>query len=163
ARSLRRTARKRGRKSRSNSGRHTAGGRDHERRHDLAGELAGDRRARGLATVARVIPGAADVAPMSEAVIMIVTLAKSVAIEAELARRGIMMKRAGRELVGPCLVCGGTDRFAVNIGKQVWNCRGCAKGGDVIDLVQHLDGTTFRKAVKTLSGEQSRPTPTRTP
>src|SRR5262249_43897439 len=92
-----------------------------------------------------------------------VASAKSIAIESELSRRGIALKRAGRELVGPCSVCGGTDRFAVHIGKQVWNCRGCAKGGDVIDLVQHLDGVAFGKAIKTLTGEQARSTLAQTP
>ena len=91
---------------------------------------------------------------MSEAVV-IVTAAKSVAIESELARRGIRLRRAGRELVGPCPVCGGTDRFAVHTGKRIWNCRGCGRGGDVIALVQHIDGSTFRDAVKTLTGDST--------
>jgi phage/plasmid primase-like uncharacterized protein len=94
---------------------------------------------------------------------MIVAAAKAVAVEAELARRGITLKRAGRELVGPCPVCGGTDRFAVNAGKNIWNCRGCAKGGDVIDLVQHIDGVAFGKAIKILTGDQARSTPAPTP
>ena len=41
--------------------------------------------------------------------------------------------------------------------KQVWNCRGCAKGGDVVDLVQHLDGVDFKVAVVTLGGDQRKP------
>lgn len=79
-----------------------------------------------------------------------------VAIESELARRGITLKRAGRELVGPCPRCGGRDRFGVHLGKQIWNCRGCGKGGDVIGLVQHLDGCGYRDAVETLTGERPR-------
>jgi hypothetical protein len=51
-------------------------------------------------------------------------------------------------------VCGGTDRFSVNVKKQVWNCRGCALGGDVIALVQHLDRTGFVTAVQILAGER---------
>jgi hypothetical protein len=35
----------------------------------------------------------------------------------------------------------------------VWNCRGCGKGGDVIDLVAHLDGADFIAACTTLTGE----------
>jgi phage/plasmid primase-like uncharacterized protein len=85
-----------------------------------------------------------------------VKLAKATPIEDELARRGIHIKRQGRELVGPCPVCGGTDRFAVNIQKQVWNCRGCDKGGDVIALVQRLDGSDFLRAVETLTGQRPR-------
>jgi phage/plasmid primase-like uncharacterized protein len=85
-----------------------------------------------------------------------IELAKAVAIETELARRGAKLKRVGRELVCPCPVCGGRDRFAVNIAKQVWNCRGCQRGGDILDLVQHLDNCSFRAAVQTLTGEQPR-------
>jgi DNA primase len=73
--------------------------------------------------------------------------AKAVLIENDLARRGVKLKREGRELVGPCPVCGGTDRFSVSINKQVWNCRGCSKGGDVIALMMHLDGSTFLAAI----------------
>jgi len=55
-------------------------------------------------------------------------------------------------MVGPCPICGGDDRFAVNRVKQAWNCRGCGKGGDVIGLVRHLDGTNFVEAIRTLTG-----------
>jgi putative DNA primase/helicase len=69
-------------------------------------------------------------------------------------RLGAKVKRAGTsEWAGPCPVCGGKDRFGVNIKKQVWNCRGCGKGGDVIDLAQHAGGVTFAEAVAALSGE----------
>ena len=69
-------------------------------------------------------------------------------------RLGSKLKRAGAsEYVGPCPVCGGKDRFGVNIKKQVWNCRGCGKGGDVIGLAQHAGGATFAEAVAALSGE----------
>jgi hypothetical protein len=88
---------------------------------------------------------------------MMIAHAKTVPIEDELARRGARLKRVGRELVGPCLACGGRDRFAVNIAKELWNCRGCAKGGDVIDLVRHLDGVDFIRAVTTLAGDRREP------
>jgi len=41
---------------------------------------------------------------------------------------------------------------SVNANKKVWNCRGCRIGGDVIDLVQHLDGGTFDQNIATLAG-----------
>jgi phage/plasmid primase-like uncharacterized protein len=85
-----------------------------------------------------------------------VKIAKSVPIEDELARRGIRLRRQGRELIGPCPRCGGRDRFGVNVVKQIWNCRGCQKGGDVLDFVQHLDGCEFLDAVETLSGQRPR-------
>lgn len=82
--------------------------------------------------------------------------ARAVAIESEIARRGVTLRRAGGELVGPCPACGGRDRFAVNVARQCWNCRGCARGGDVLDLVKHLDRCTFAEAVATLAGNGPR-------
>jgi phage/plasmid primase-like uncharacterized protein len=84
--------------------------------------------------------------------------AKAVPIQDELARRGITLKRIGTELVGPCPVCAGTDRFGVNIRKQVFNCRGCQRGGDVIDLIMFLDSVSVAEAIATLTSEQARPT-----
>ena len=52
------------------------------------------------------------------------------------------------ESVGPCLVCGGNDRFSTNSRRQLWNCR----GGSTIDLVQHVRGCGFREAVAFLAG-----------
>ncbi len=72
----------------------------------------------------------------------------------QVAQRFGALKRVGvSEYVGPCPVCGGKDRFSVNIKKQVWNCRGCGKGGDAIGLAQHAGGATFAEAVAALSGE----------
>jgi hypothetical protein len=93
---------------------------------------------------------------------MIIDAAKATRIEDEVARRGIKLVGRG-ERVGPCPVCGGRDRFSINVQKQVWNCRGCAKGGDVVDLVQHLDGVDFKAAVVTLAGDERRPIAPRKP
>jgi hypothetical protein len=82
--------------------------------------------------------------------------ARAVRIEDEIARRGLRFKRQGGELVGPCPKCGGRDRFAVNIRKQIFNCRGCQRGGDVITLCEMLDGGDFSDAVSTLVGELTR-------
>jgi hypothetical protein len=83
----------------------------------------------------------------------LIAQSRAVPIERELERRGIKLR--GRvECCGPCPVCGGTDRFSVNVKKQVWNCRGCGVGGDVIALVQHLDRTGFVTAVQMLAGER---------
>lgn len=81
-----------------------------------------------------------------------IACARSVRIEDELARRGIKLN--GKvECDGPCPKCGGDDRFSINIKKQIFNCRGCGVGGDVIDLVRHLDGVEFNQACTTLAGE----------
>jgi Zinc-binding domain of primase-helicase len=61
-----------------------------------------------------------------------VVIARSVPIETELGRRGIHLKRQGRELVGPCPVCGGDDRFAINIKKQVWNVVAATKAATAL-------------------------------
>src|SRR5262252_5428153 len=79
--------------------------------------------------------------------------ARDVTIESEILRRGIQLKRQGVERVGPCPRCGGTDRFAINTIKNVFNCRGCAHGGDVIELVEWLDNCQFHEAVETLTHE----------
>ncbi len=78
--------------------------------------------------------------------------ARSVKIEEEIARRGVKL-RGTIDQCGACPKCGGEDRFSINIQKQVFNCRGCNVGGDVIALVKHLDGCDFIGACMTLTGE----------
>jgi hypothetical protein len=57
------------------------------------------------------------------------------------------------EYVGACPICGaGDDRFAVNPGKEVFNCRVCDKGGrGPIDLEMFLGDCDFVEAVKRLT------------
>ena len=71
------------------------------------------------------------------------------------ARFGLRLKRQGRELVGPCPVCGGNDRFAVHPTKGLWNCRHCVRGGGAIALLRHVEGCSFREAVAALGGVDS--------
>jgi phage/plasmid primase-like uncharacterized protein len=87
--------------------------------------------------------------------------ARAVRIQDEVTRRGGKLRRQGQYyLVGPCPACGGDDRFAINTKKQLWNCRVCAVGGDVIDFVRHVDGRDFASAIATLTGNSARePTP----
>ena len=86
--------------------------------------------------------------------------ARAVRLEDEIVSRGLKLRRAGTELIGPCPVCNkGTDRFSINVRKQIWNCRKCGVGGDVIKLVQHLDGCDFAAAIATLAGNTIRPAP----
>jgi phage/plasmid primase-like uncharacterized protein len=77
--------------------------------------------------------------------------ARAVRIETEIERRGIKLK-GKKELSGPCPLCGGFDRFSINTKRQVFHCRGCAVGGNVIRLVEHLDGVSFADAVAKLAG-----------
>jgi len=78
--------------------------------------------------------------------------ARAIGVLDELGRRGIALKRAGSEMVGPCPVCGGRDRFGVHVRKGIWNCRHAGRGGDAIALVQYLDGADFLAACETLTG-----------
>jgi hypothetical protein len=63
------------------------------------------------------------------------------------------LKRAGRELIGPCPACGGKDRFGINVQKGVYNCRHCG-AGDGLKLVQLVLGCDFRAAVAWLMGAE---------
>ena len=88
----------------------------------------------------------------------IITRARAIHIEDELGRRNVRLSGKTNERSGPCPICGGEDRFSVNLGKQVFNCRGCgAKGHGAIDLVMFLDGCAFPAAVETLAGERPGP------
>jgi len=79
--------------------------------------------------------------------------ARRVPIATEIESRGIKLKGDGTERVGPCPKCGGEDRFSINTKKNVFNCRGCEVGGDVIDLVKHLDDCDFLAACTRLANE----------
>jgi phage/plasmid primase-like uncharacterized protein len=82
----------------------------------------------------------------------VIEQARAVPIKTELERRGIRL-RGRKQLAGPCPKCGGRDRFGVNTSKQVWICRICRVGGDVIRLVRHIDGSGFIDAVELLAGK----------
>ena len=83
-----------------------------------------------------------------------VARAKAVPIEQVIKARGIKLN-GKTEKCGPCPKCGGEDRFSINTKKGVWNCRQCDVGGDVIKLVEHLDGCDFIAACTTLTGESA--------
>lgn len=69
------------------------------------------------------------------------------------------LKRAGRELTGPCPKCGGDDRFSVNVDKGVFQCRICHGKGGGIDLVMFCLDKTFPEALTWLCGERSEISP----
>ena len=70
---------------------------------------------------------------------------------------GARLRRSGTEFIGPCPLCGGHDRFGVNRRKQLFNCRGCGKGGGPIDLEMLLGGGDFVEAVHRLTNTPSTP------
>lgn len=72
------------------------------------------------------------------------------------------LRRAGQEQVGPCPVCGGSDRFSINTRKEVFNCRVCARGGDGVALVEFVHGCSFKEALEFLVGKaEAAPNPER--
>ena len=85
--------------------------------------------------------------------------ARAVKIERELERRGVTNLTGKKGMLsGPCPVCGGTDRFAINIKKQLFHCRKCGgQGGGAIDLVMFVAGVSFIRAVEILTGYRPEP------
>lgn len=78
---------------------------------------------------------------------------------AEYARtREPRLRRNAREWVGPCPACGGDDRFSISLAKNIFFCRKAERGGDVISLVQYVEGVDFRRACEILT---NRPAPGR--
>src|SRR5690348_6343177 len=71
------------------------------------------------------------------------------------AQQGWQLRRSGGEQTGPCPVCGGTDRFSINTRMNVWNCRGCGVGGDVIFLVMHTQHLKFVEACELITGDKA--------
>jgi hypothetical protein len=80
--------------------------------------------------------------------------ARSVHVNAIFAAHHIVLPGKGSKRAGPCPKCGGDDRFAVDLGKELFNCRGCnAKGHGAISLEQFIAGQSFLQAVETITGE----------
>lgn len=69
------------------------------------------------------------------------------------------LKRAGRELTGPCPQCGGRDRFSINTAKGVFNCRSCGAKGGPIDLVMFDRGLSFPAALDWMCGARNEVSP----
>jgi CHC2-type zinc finger protein len=78
--------------------------------------------------------------------------ARAVHINAVLRQRNIQLAGHGGKLAGPCPVCGGTDRFAVHLGKQLFSCRSCGgKGHGAVSFVMFADGLDFIEAVERIN------------
>ncbi|XUM25067.1 DUF7146 domain-containing protein (plasmid) [Bradyrhizobium oligotrophicum S58] len=68
---------------------------------------------------------------------------------------GVTLRKAGRKLAGPCPMCGGkkrNGRFEIFEDGASWACAVCCDGGDVIKLVQLVEGVDFKAAVDRLGG-----------
>jgi hypothetical protein len=68
---------------------------------------------------------------------------------------GVRLTRQGNALVGPCPLCGqGDDRFQISINRQLFWCRRCKAGGDVIRLVELVENVSYGDALKWLTDEE---------
>ena len=73
----------------------------------------------------------------------------------QVAGQYVRLRRAGARLIGPCPICGGSQpngRFEIDPAKGGWVCAVCNDGGDVIKLVQRVEGLDFKAAVERLGG-----------
>jgi hypothetical protein len=71
------------------------------------------------------------------------------------AEQYVRLRRAAGRLVGPCPICGGratSQRFEVFANEDSWACAVCHDGGDVIRLVEKVEGLDFRAAIERLGG-----------
>lgn len=76
----------------------------------------------------------------------------SVRLEDEVTKRGIELKKAGKELAGKCPFH--EDRrpsFRVNVEKQAWCCDPCGVGGSVVDFIARIEGVKESEVYKRLA------------
>jgi hypothetical protein len=76
---------------------------------------------------------------------------------ADVAGGYVQLRRMGGRLVGPCPICGGrksSQRFELK-GDDAWTCAVCEDGGDVIRLIEKVEGVDFRSAVERLGGRRA--------
>jgi phage/plasmid primase-like uncharacterized protein len=79
--------------------------------------------------------------------------AKATSIMEIVRARNIKLRYSTRKhLAGPCPVCGGDDRFSINLTKGLFFCRGCNVGGDAIELVRLIAKCNFVTAVEHMTG-----------
>ena len=69
-------------------------------------------------------------------------------------RLGLQLKKTGQQLRGPCPSGEGGERaFVVTPGKGVWYSFGLQQGGDVLALVELVNGCSTTEAAHFLNGE----------
>ncbi|WP_316214318.1 MULTISPECIES: CHC2 zinc finger domain-containing protein [unclassified Bradyrhizobium] len=73
----------------------------------------------------------------------------------DVAAQYVQLRRSGKRLAGPCPMCGGKNRsgrFEILEDGGSWVCAVCQDGGDVIRLVQRVEGLDFKDAIERLGG-----------
>lgn len=75
-------------------------------------------------------------------------------IESVVARLGIELKKSGSSHRGRCPACEGSGErsLVVTPEKSAWYCFSAQRGGDVIALVQHINGGSAKEAAAWLGG-----------
>ncbi|MBS7699186.1 DNA primase [Chelatococcus sp. YT9] len=76
----------------------------------------------------------------------------------QLAAKWVNLRASGGKMVGPCPICS-HNRLSKSAGRfeawaDRWVCAVCEDGGDVIRLVERVEGKDFRGAVEWLGGAQ---------
>ena len=70
--------------------------------------------------------------------------------------RGVALRQTGKGWFGLCPFHDDKNpSLSVSPDKNLWQCFGCGKGGDVIRFVELYDRVDFKEAVRRLSGEES--------
>lgn len=79
-------------------------------------------------------------------------LKREVAVEELVRRKGVELRRHGRDLIGLCPFHDDHEpSLVVTPEKNLWHCFGaCQTGGSVIDWVKKAEGVSFRHAVELL-------------
>ncbi len=82
--------------------------------------------------------------------------AKAIPMTELVDRLGIAgFKPMSGELIGPCPLCGGRDRFGINLRSNAFLCRKCdLRGGDQVALAMGVLGLDFKGALQWLCGDQ---------
>ena len=82
------------------------------------------------------------------------SIKRDVWIRAVLEARGCAFVKHGPDWACSCPLGTHADSspsFVVSERKHLWRCHGCGQGGDVVALVQRLNGVSFRHAVELLA------------
>ena len=69
--------------------------------------------------------------------------------------KGVQLKKNGKGYKGPCPFHEDDDpSFSVNPEKNLWNCFGCDKGGDVIRFVELIANNWGQSKIKSYYGTE---------
>ncbi|GAA0295935.1 DNA primase [Gracilibacillus halotolerans] len=72
----------------------------------------------------------------------------------------VQLKKRGRNYFGLCpFHSENTPSFSVNQEKQIFNCFGCSKGGNVITFIMEIEGFSFHQALQHLANKSGHSIP----